>query len=710
MNKSFQQAEVVTISTQNTIAEAATKMRVHRVACLVVTDENDDFAGVVTERDIVCRAASFLLDIKKITVDKIMTGQVISCSRDTQASEVRNIMATNRIRHLPIVEDGSVVGMFSVRDVLEQQLVEDREVTEQITALSNCLKSMDLNEVANTITVEVSKLFQAEMCVLCLHRNGGLVKGPPLVSANGCICSETDLENPGEVYSLCKDCKYVYDVVPHICETQGQAQRIVIPLNTSETSSDKRGALYGYLCLCGLDSSVANNKDLISYKAKLVRKIVNSQLNNAALYQHARLTSLIDPLTELGSRKLLEDKLDTECARAKRYKRPFSIAIIDLDNFKTINDILGHAAGDNALRQLAGCMKQNRREADILARYGGDEFVLLLPETRAQEALIFLERLRLKVEDIKIAENVSMTISCGVAEWLPETSSSASDITRKADLALYEAKSAGRNCIKVWDKTMSNQLKGDEIEEETIRKLKRRVAGLSEQSEKMFIQSIWGLVQALEAKDPYTKSHTENVMYYSLGIAETMKIAPKQIRVIRRAAMIHDIGKIGVPDSILSKPSVLTRHEHRVVEQHPLIAVNILSKMEFLEREMLIVRHHHEKWNGQGYPDGLTAASTPLGARIIAIADTLDALTSDRSYHKSRSVCQAMKIIVDSSGYEFDAKVVEGFVRWVKHVGNQLDKKIEQITPKDLVMFQKQHDDSNPASVVSELVSCNSGV
>jgi len=498
------------------------------------------------------------------------------------------------------------------------------------------------------------------------------------------------------------------------------------------------------LCMCGLATSVAANRELTCYKAKLVREILNSHLTNARLYQQARLTSLTDALTGVGSRKFLEEKLEAECVRTKRYRRPFSVAIIDLDNFKTINDVLGHAGGDDVLKKFAACMKSQKRDADALARYGGDEFVILMPETKAEDALTLLERLRAKVQQIKSAPSINctgpasprlrsvrlgtpyggqacvmrsaknerntqyesgpITISCGIAQslpairlaGLPDRHDSSGEVMRRADMALYEAKSAGRNCVKIWDETMSKLMKADDIEIEKIKKLQRRIIGLSEQAEKMFIQSIWGLVQALEAKDSYAKKHSENVMYYSLGIAKTMKIAPKQIETIGRAAMIHDIGKIGIPDAILSKPGELTPRERTVVEQHPLIAVRILENMTFLEREIAIVRHHHEKWNGQGYPDGLSKTSIPLGARIMAVADTFDGLTSARSYHNSRSLNEAMEILVDSSGYELDPEAVKAMVCWVEKVRSEMGK-ADLLTPEDLLDSQKAN---SPAPIV----------
>ncbi len=200
------------------------------------------------------------------------------------------------------------------------------------------------------------------------------------------------------------------------------------------------------------------------------------------------------------------------------------------------------------------------------------------------------------------------------------------------------------------------------------------------------------MVQALEAKDPYAKKHSQNVMRYSVGIAERMNIGPKQLEVIRRAAMIHDIGRIGIPDAILFKPSKLTPHERNVIEQHPLIAVRILDKMSFLEQEITFIRAHHEKWNGQGYPDGVSNTSIPLGARILAVADAFDALTSNRSYHKSRTPAEAIRILVDSSGYDFDPEIVETMVSWIDQISGELSG-LDQLTPEDLMDSKKQLDE-----------------
>jgi putative nucleotidyltransferase with HDIG domain len=232
---------------------------------------------------------------------------------------------------------------------------------------------------------------------------------------------------------------------------------------------------------------------------------------------------------------------------------------------------------------------------------------------------------------------------------------------------------------------MTKLLNTNDIEIGKVKQLQRRVAGLSEKAEKMFMQSIWSLVQTLEAKNPYAQRHSLNVTSYALGITKVMTIGPKHTDIICRAAMLHDIGKVGIPDEILAKPGPLTPRERRVIEQHPVIGVRVLENMNFLEREIAIVRHHHEKWNGHGYPDGLAQTAIPVGARILAVADTLDALTSPRSYRESLPLPEALKILVDSSGYEFDPDVTKALVGWIDSVASELGKPADQVTVEDLL-------------------------
>ncbi len=689
--------EIIGVKQEQTVKEAAEIMKAKKVGCLIVTNRQDEFIGLITERDI----AHFVAgnreeDPRHIQVQKIMTTHVVSCTPGTPTNKVREIMTTHGIRHLPIVDKNTVVGILSVRDLMGQQLAEDRAAAEEVAMLSNCLKSIDPQEAAAIVTKEAPRLFTADRCVLCLYQDGNTQQTPELESHNNCPQRQEALKGIQDSNELSPGEAVYLEKVPDDCEAlQAHGPRLLIPINVcgaNEMSGEPCRNLGGYICMCGLESTSATDIELIAYKAKLAKEILTSHLTNAALYQQARLTSLTDALTSVGSRKMLEDNLETEFARSQRYNKAFTIAILDLDNFKTINDVLGHATGDEALKRLAICVKEQMRGSDILARYGGDEFVILLPETQAEEASVLLDRIRIEVHKISLAPDMSVSISCGVAQSLLDRDNSAGDVMRRADLALYGAKSAGRDCVRIWDRTMTKLINTNDIEIGKIKQLQRRVAGLSEKAEKMFIQSIWGLVQALEAKNPYARQHSQNVMDYAVGIARAMEIGPKHLDIIRRAAMLHDIGKIGVPDEILSKTASLTPRERRIIEQHPLIAVRILDVMNFLENEIAIIRHHHEKWNGQGYPDGLAQNTIPLGARIIAVADTLDALTSSRSYRQLRPLHAAIKILVDSSSYEYDPEVVNGLICWVETLSRTLSKAPDYITGEDLLNSQKEQE------------------
>jgi diguanylate cyclase (GGDEF)-like protein/putative nucleotidyltransferase with HDIG domain len=681
-------SKIASISHRDSVKEAAAKMLSRNVGCLIVTDDQGKFIGLVTERDIARHVAVSPDSGAGTKVARIMTEHVVSCAPGITTGEARRIMTEHRIRHLPIVDQGIVVGILSARDIMGQQLLEDRAAAEEVAMLSKCLKSIDLAEAVEIVAAESPKLFEASNCVLCLYPQGDRSREPELVSSNRCPCVAGRLKSPQGVENVTSEDGYYDAEIPAECRGPGgQPPRLVLPLDIVglPEASGQEKRLSGYLCMCGLAASNAANRELTLYKAKLTREIVIAHLTNATRYQQARLTSLTDPLTGVGSRRLHEDKLQEESDRAKRYKRPYAVAIIDLDHFKMINDVLGHAVGDEAIRKLADSVRREKRGPDILSRYGGDEFVLLLPETKAADATILLERVRSKAQQICLEQGMALSVSCGIAESLPETEEAPGDVMRRADLALYEAKNAGRNCVKVWDQGMNRLVNAGELEIERIKRLQRRVMGLSEKAEKVFMESIWSLVQALEAKDTFARKHSENVVAYAVGIARTMELGPKYVDLIHRAAMLHDIGKIGIPDAILFKPDHLTPHERRIIEQHPMIAVRILEKMSFLENEIAIVRHHHEKWNGQGYPDGLARTAIPLGARIVAVADTFDALTSARAYHESRTVAETMHLLKDACGYDFDLTVVVAMAAWVEDVARRLETPLDRLTANDLL-------------------------
>jgi diguanylate cyclase (GGDEF)-like protein len=475
---------IVTICEDESVAEAARKMRSNGVGCLIITDKCGKLAGIITERDIVNSAVADPLDLEKATVAEIMKKDVIWCSPDIEPYKARELMAANHIRHIPIVQDGKAISIYSMRDVVQEQLTEDRMAAEQVAMLSACLKSTNLAEITNMVTHEVPRLFDARRCVLYFQEDlsdatrradDALSQQEATVPTgyNNCICPRQCLkdlfkdEKSPEGFRLCTD------GLPIICQKEGASRpRLVIQLKINEMkgiSPREAGSLRGFLCMCGLEPSKALNQSLLHYKAKLLKDILNLHLTNVSQYQDARVASLTDTLTKVGSRRYFEDMLDNECSRTDRYGRPFSVAIVDVDNFKELNDKFGHVAGDFALKQLAECMKNQKRNSDTVARFGGDEFVVILPETKAQDAITMLERIQKKVRQIKVGENSFATVSCGIAQIMPGQKINGTELIRRADIALYKAKDDGRDCIRIWNENMQGTLgKGRSTHQEQI--------------------------------------------------------------------------------------------------------------------------------------------------------------------------------------------------------------------------------------------------
>jgi diguanylate cyclase (GGDEF)-like protein len=461
--------KLLAIEENATVAEAARKMTDNRVGCLVVFDAQDRFAGVLTERDMLAKILPDSLPPDKVLAKHIMTKEAISCTMDTPIAAVEQLMAEHKIRHVPIIENGIPVGMVSSRDVIAYRLRINnamKNAAEELATLPAGLKSLDFDDVTALAINEVPKSFNADRAVLCLAQKGS---SPPMIYRKACPLSQEKLLRPEKMRKLSENGQIISgencNEACRECKTPaGQASRLIIPLSIQEQFNDRDGSTIsrqGFLCMCQLNSSSVGPEELRLYKASLLQEVLNANLTNAKLYQNyqkARRDSEIDPLTGVGTRRVLDHVLKVEYSRALRYKHSFSIAIVDVDNFKEINDNAGHAAGDRMLRQLAKIMRRNVRMTDIIiTRYGGDEFVLLMPETKLNEAMVLLERLRRQVKTISIPKVPSVTISCGVAEWSASPEESAENILQRADTALYEAKRAGRNCVMTSQPTTSNQ-------------------------------------------------------------------------------------------------------------------------------------------------------------------------------------------------------------------------------------------------------------
>ena len=447
-------SRLLTIKENATVAEAAKKMADHQIGCLVVLDTQDKFAGLLTERDMLAKVLKASLAPDDVVVRDIMTVNVVSCTMQTPLAKAEKLMAEHKIRHILIVTDDTPIGMLSIRDIIAYQRRANeaaKTAAEQVAMLSAGLQSHDFNYIIALTINQIPESFQADGAVLYFPQKDIL---PPIVYRKNCPLSQEDLPEPLQVSQNSPDGQPVYGEICGNCRSSGgQSSRLIIPLNINEYDStdDKPDTTrQGFLCMCRFDPSSTETRQLRLYKASLLQKVLNVNLTNAKLYQNcrqARHDSETDPLTGIGTRRVIRQALSTECGRAVRYGNCFSVAIIDVDNFKQINDSAGHAAGDTALCRVARIMSSNARATDILSRYGGDEFVLLMPETKLNEATELLERLRHRIKNISIPDVKSITISCGLAEWTDSPADTAETIMERADTALYKAKEQGRNRV-----------------------------------------------------------------------------------------------------------------------------------------------------------------------------------------------------------------------------------------------------------------------
>jgi diguanylate cyclase (GGDEF)-like protein/PAS domain S-box-containing protein/putative nucleotidyltransferase with HDIG domain len=379
--------------------------------------------------------------------------------------------------------------------------------------------------------------------------------------------------------------------------------------------------------------------------------------------------SLTDGLTGLYNHRFIQERFEFEFKRIKRYGGHLSCMMIDIDHFKHVNDTYGHQFGDYVLKEIAKIIQTKSREVDICARYGGEEF-LIVTNVIIEYAMIFASKLHTAIEKYIFeydGKSAHVTVSIGLADYTADMKSR-HEMIEHADEALYQAKEDGRNLIRIWKE--SRTLPGMEIDHISVQELKTKFVSLSMQMRASYMDYTNALIKAVDSKDPYTKEHSHNVAEYSVAIACEMGLEPQDIEIIKYASLLHDIGKIAVPQEILLKTSPLSPEEYMLLQKHPVVGVTILKDIKFLEKEIPIILHHHERYDGKGYPHGLMGREIPAGARIVAAADAYDAMTSGRGYKGKLSVTDAVAELKKGSGYQFSPEVILAFVNviWKKYL------------------------------------------
>lgn len=397
----------------------------------------------------------------------------------------------------------------------------------------------------------------------------------------------------------------------------------------------------------------------ISFPELIARVRVGTRI--WTMHEQLRRAAITDGLTQLYNHDHLIRILETELNRARRYGHPLAMFMLDIDFFKAVNDTYGHLAGNATLERIAGVLRHSVREVDVVGRFGGEEFAVLLPESTVDDARLVAERIRTTIaETVRPDEMRShvVTASIGIADTEDSRVRNAADLVDLADRALYLAKRRGRNQIATCSELTDVGELLDAAQTDEVEWLKRRLAALSVRAKDVYIQSVASLLQALDEKDPYTGRHAVNVAFYAEQIAERMGLSPATVKTIHNAALLHDIGKVGVPDRILMKQSALTPIEKMVVDQVPLIGTRIVDHLRILESEVQIIRHQREYFDGSGIPAGLSGDRIPIGSRVLLVADAFDAMSTDRIYRERRPVEVVVAELRKMAGRQFDPDVV----------------------------------------------------
>jgi diguanylate cyclase (GGDEF)-like protein/putative nucleotidyltransferase with HDIG domain len=377
--------------------------------------------------------------------------------------------------------------------------------------------------------------------------------------------------------------------------------------------------------------------------ATSLAQLAGEAVRNAKLLRRLQSLSETDSLTGLANHRKIHEFLALEQARAERYGGTFSLAMLDIDHFKLLNDTHGHPAGDLVLRQVAALLKEQTRSSDMVGRYGGDEFLLVLPETTAAEAGALVEKLRAALARTPYltaaGERIPLYASIGIARYAHD-GRTVNELVVAADANMYASKRRGGDAVTGAAEAESPREDGDSA------------FGLFE-----------SLVIAVDNKDSYTRRHSEEVTEHTIAMARELGLSEDDQRVVRVAGLLHDVGKIGIPDRILRKPGRLSEAEYEIVKAHPTLGETIIAAIPDLAEIRAAVLSHHERYDGKGYPHGLSGDEIPLLGRLLAVADTYSAMTTDRPYRKALSRREALAEIRACAGTQFDPAIVAAFMR-----------------------------------------------
>ncbi|HND67478.1 MAG TPA: diguanylate cyclase [Candidatus Obscuribacter sp.] len=411
---------------------------------------------------------------------------------------------------------------------------------------------------------------------------------------------------------------------------------------------------------------------------KSVADQVASGVTNARLYARVQRQATTDGLTTLFNHRTGQEKLTEQMRMAERYQRHLSVLMVDVDHFKSINDNYGHPVGDTVLKAVARLIKNNCRDVDIPIRYGGEEFMLVLPEVNREGAHVVAERIRKSLSQEVIQHDniaLSVTASLGIATF-PDDAMEQHVLLKLADNALYMSKRMGRNQVHTADELQgAGQPAPPPTRSENFGFDVDKLSEAARESEELspeVVEMVKALAGNLYSRSDYNKIHHLEVARLSELLGKVMGLSSTQIEQIRVAGLLHDVGTLRLPDELLNKQGTYTAEERKVVNQHSYLGAEMLRPVKSLKEICEILENHHERWDGTGFPRGLRGEDIPLPARIVSIVDSYHAMISARPYRQALTVEEAISTLRAGAGRQWDPFLVDIFIAVLSNIGAAL--------------------------------------
>lgn len=359
-----------------------------------------------------------------------------------------------------------------------------------------------------------------------------------------------------------------------------------------------------------------------------------------------------DGLSGLYNHRYFQVHFKSAIQKAKHEQKPLSLIIFDIDYFKYFNDTFGHIAGDRIIKDIGKILQEKVTSPAVAARYGGDEFCVLLPDLEISSVYATAKNIKDNIESLSVknAEKLpagKITVTAGIANY-PEHTKTIENLLELADQALYKAKNVSKDKIELYFNVLDS------------------LKSSCDRSETELLSSIKTLLSIINAKDRYTYGHSERVLEYATMIAKNYGLSENELKLVQYGAYLHDIGKIEIDIDILNATGKLTDHEWNILKQHPYWGSEIIRPIKSLEKVIPYVLYHHENYDGTGYPHGIGGVDIPLGARIIRIADSFDAMTTDRPYKKGMSINAACNELLSYAGSLYDPALCTLFVNLIR--------------------------------------------